>query len=286
MRLSLKTLVLAAAFSNLISDAFARPVEHITSLDVRTLDLEPRVPPVKPKPKPDDPNNPQSKVPGGGNEPDPNAGPYFSSRIQAKVPVSQRNAVFYTDQGAREQMQNLIEQKMGGNGFSYFNVFGGDGRGGRGGNTDGLIPPKPSNSVRFMGIYRGSRGEQDTSVQTHVLMSAAVAQETLGKEVFVVLQRNAQDNQKRTIFDPVERRATKDSDAELGVGQVWHDVELPTLMRNPNVERITVTQKVNGEWITETQWDIKLPNAPARDSVELRSLDDVTEVPKVPGSKH
>lgn len=143
----------------------------------------------------------------------------FASRVQAKVPLDSRTAVFYTDAGAREQMQNLIEQKMGGKGFSYFNVFGGDGRGGRGGNTDGLIPAdayRTNKPAFFMGIYRGSRGRFNNPTQTHVLMVAAIAQENVGKEVYVILQRNAADNQRRTIFDPVETRATGDSDAQLG----------------------------------------------------------------------
>ena len=53
-------------------------------------------------------------------------------------------------------------------------------------------------------------------MQEQMLMIAAVAQENVGKEVFVILQRDARDNQKRTIFDPVETRATGDTDARLG----------------------------------------------------------------------
>lgn len=76
MLFSLKTLVAAVAFSNIVSVGFAHPIEDLTSRDITTSSLEPRVPPVKPKPKPDDPNDPNApKVPGGNNNGDTNAGP-------------------------------------------------------------------------------------------------------------------------------------------------------------------------------------------------------------------
>lgn len=64
-------------------------------------------------------------------------------------------------------------------------------------------------------------------------------------------------------------------------------MELPTLIRNPNVKKITAIQKINEEWNEETQWnrETDLARHPI-DSVPLISLDDKVRVPKVPGSKH
>lgn len=82
----------------------------------------------------------------------------WATKVQDDVPVPRRNAVFYTDQGDRNQMQGIIDGQLGGNGFHYFNIFDMQADGSAG-DTKGLMPDKPSRSVRFMGIYRGSRGE-------------------------------------------------------------------------------------------------------------------------------
>lgn len=82
----------------------------------------------------------------------------FATRIQDTVPVEKRNAVFYTDKGDRNQMQDYIDSKMKGNAYSYFNIFDSPNVAGTRGGTEDLIPAGASKSVRFMGIYRGSRG--------------------------------------------------------------------------------------------------------------------------------
>ena len=112
----------------------------------------------------------------------------------------------------------------------------------------------------------------------------AIAQENRSPNVYVILQRVVDDGRHRNIFDYVEKRWDPNS---IGVGQVWAQIELPTLMRNPFVRRIYVAQQgPKGIWYTEKQWEFGAPNAFPVDHVPLMSLEDRTSVPQLPETKH
>lgn len=63
-------------------------------------------------------------------------------------------------------------------------------------------------------------------------------------------------------------------------------MELPTLMRNPYVERIIVVQNLpSGRWSTEVQWNVNNPEHPGREYRELMSLDDRLSAAQIPNTK-
>ena len=77
---------------------------------------------------------------------------WWNQKVLDTIPVSERTAVFYTDDGNSRQMRSLIRTLLRGRGYSYFDVFGGS-------RTDNLYPPMGyALAQRFMGINRGSRG--------------------------------------------------------------------------------------------------------------------------------
>ncbi|KAL9111272.1 MAG: hypothetical protein Q9227_004351 [Pyrenula ochraceoflavens] len=191
----------------------------------------------------------------------------WNEKVHRKVARSMRTPVFYTDQGNSAAMREFINERLNGVGFTYFDVF-------QNGRQESLYPDfrrlsqSRGDKAFFMGVYRGSR---------------AIAQETRSEDVYVVLQRWVNDFQHRTIFDQVEIAADPRS---IGVGQVWRWVELPTLMRNPFVKRIWAIQRNRyGQWTMDKQWDSHTSQW-TPDHFPLLELDDMTEVPRIPGSKH
>ncbi|KAL9105488.1 MAG: hypothetical protein Q9227_009344 [Pyrenula ochraceoflavens] len=186
----------------------------------------------------------------------------WGARVRSAIPTGKRTAVFYTDQGNRDLMGTYVKNNMNGDGYSFFDVFGMDDSPAIvGGDTKGLFGPGVTYGKNkpqyFLGINRGSR---------------ACAQETMGEDTFVMLQSNAGDTVKRSIFDKIVPRRSE----EAGVGQVWAQVELPIVVVQ-QVKQSDGTVKM----VKEVQWDITKAGAPPRDSVPLQSLDDQDSIPEI-----
>ncbi|CAF9936899.1 hypothetical protein IMSHALPRED_010945 [Imshaugia aleurites] len=175
---------------------------------------------------------------------DPAGRPYINfglNTIEGAIPAERRSPVFFTDVKPPPP-DNFVEERMGGNGWDYFEAF-------------------PEGWEDSFGTQRG-RALSDSEYWLIVnRASNAMARSNMKPDVYVAMDP---EGGARSVFNGVQTFNGKGNMADpstwvetnKGVGQIFYQTELPVLMRNPNTQRIIAYSKsAQGDWVETVQWD-------------------------------
>ncbi|KAL1980203.1 hypothetical protein VTN96DRAFT_4469 [Rasamsonia emersonii] len=181
----------------------------------------------------------------------------FINAYTSKVPDEDRVGIFWaggaTTADDFENIYEFIEMRLDFKGKLFsdvfdFNFF-----------QTNMNLGTEQNNLYWRAMYRASK--------------ALAAAATNGKAYVYMNNNNC-----RTLFSPPSQHP-QDVDPDHGGqatnGEIFYYAELPTLMRNPNIDQIITFSKVNRKFVVNVAWDVNRDTDKPRDYLPEISMDAV-----------